>query len=761
MLRFAVIGAVVGAFLIGGAERPASAQEPPPPRDPGVSTVCGEFEIPLQIFFKDIVGFNRPDEGWAYVDPARKRRQATGVAHNVRMAAEDTPANHNSHDVDFELRLDSGQEDLLSIQLDSIAVEWESGIGVFETTGDGANPIFPKWAWPSSGDRVWVDGNWIHDCGHPDGGLLKTEIHPARAIATMREHAAPLPGTGLTPVPVTLTNLFISGNGGYVPNQLNCGPDIILGPYGETCGQATPPADDSYKTTPINDTDFSFNVCLPARPSTNAVLIRRTDPGPGNTVSLEPDVEPVAVGAHCAGDPGYDQGTMLRVTVPLKGTSTPPTAVYARRIYAGWLVPPDPVLPHRRVSITSTDLHEDHELDPGDGELSFWFANVDAAQASWLRLSDFANGNMDDYDDDTGPGDGEMSYTNASFDFYLRQGNSFSVYTMGYEQDCFDNEFSIPYFGDHRLYIDMYIYCYQQIDNLGAGDAIGRAKRTFTAQDLGPFTIKDTDEYDVRVSIEDVPTTDEDTSHLSVETACTPDGEVALAGQPLTCLTRAHNSGTGLPRRAQITNGFSGPATATVKSATWSIPAPLGNGTYPCSAAGSEVICEPDTIPVTIGIPVTVAMRVTPTAPGVLTGRAEVTTASTDPDLTNNVATTTIEVFRSVTVDVSPRNTTNEVNLTRGGAVAVAILTTDDFNATTVDPASVCFGDAEAPAQRTCTEQHRTGHLEDVNGDRRLDLLLHFDVGSTGIDFGDTSACLLARTRDGVGLYGCNAIVTQ
>jgi hypothetical protein len=136
-------------------------------------------------------------------------------------------------------------------------------------------------------------------------------------------------------------------------------------------------------------------------------------------------------------------------------------------------------------------------------------------------------------------------------------------------------------------------------------------------------------------------------------------------------------------------------------------------------------------------------------------------TSSTDPDLADNVGTVTLEVFQAVIIDVSPRDPGNVVNLTRGGTVTVAILTTDTFNAATVNPLSVCFGDADAPSERTCTEQHGTGHLEDVNKDKRPDLLLHFDVAATGIDAADTSACLKARTIGGVGLYGCEPIVTR
>ena len=763
MFRYVAVATVIGVCLVGLDARPAAQQSPQ--RHPGTSTACGEFAVVVLnagIFGSLVI--SAPDEGWAYVDASRMRREATGIAFDVQVAAEDTPANHYSHDLDFKILLDPGQDDLLSeANGTGLPVEWETGIKPPEKTGDGVNPIFPKWAWPGQNDRVWVEGNWIHDCGHPqeNTGLYSAEIHPARAVATMRERATPLPGTGTTPVPVTLTDLYISGNGGFAPNQLNCGADIILGPHGSTCGEEEPPADESYKTTPINDTDFTFNVCLPPRPTSSATLSYAKTEGPGNTVSIEPLIQPVATDTPCLGDPGYDQGTMLRVTVPLNGTATPPTAVYARRIYTGWVVPPDPVLPHRKVTLNSLNLREDHDLDPGDGELTFWWMNFNLAVHGWLRLSDFANGNMNDYDDESGPGGGEMSFTNASRDFYMRHGQSFNVESQGFEQDCLDNAFApFPdgfWFTHRRLELAMYVVCYADFTDAGAGDRIARTRVSYTAEDLGPRTISENDDYDIRLTIEEVPLAFEDTSDLSVQTECTPEDEVALPGRKLTCTTDVENRGFGLPRKVEVTNRFSGSPLVTINSSEWSLAAPLGNGTYPCPV-GLEALCKPDTIP--LGSPLTVTTVATPSAPGLLTERAEASTASSDPDTVDNVATTTIEVFRSVTLDVSPRNDINEINLQRG-IVTIAILTTGDFDARTIDPVSICFGDADSPAERSCTEQHGSGHIEDVNKDKLPDLLLHFDVQPTGIDLNDTRACVIGRTLDGIGVYGCDVITTR
>ena len=86
--------------------------------------------------------------------------------------------------------------------------------------------------------------------------------------------------------------------------------------------------------------------------------------------------------------------------------------------------------------------------------------------------------------------------------------------------------------------------------------------------------------------------------------------------------------------------------------------------------------------------------------------------------------------------------------------IPVAILTTDTFDATTVDPLSVQFGPNEA------TEAHGKGHIEDANGDGEPDLVLHFKTQATGIQCGDTSASLTGKTVDSEPIEGSDAIKT-
>jgi hypothetical protein len=111
-------------------------------------------------------------------------------------------------------------------------------------------------------------------------------------------------------------------------------------------------------------------------------------------------------------------------------------------------------------------------------------------------------------------------------------------------------------------------------------------------------------------------------------------------------------------------------------------------------------------------------------------------------------------------IDIKPGSGVNPVNLKSKGVIPVAIITTPDFDAASVDVDSVCFGDAGDFSQHACDEAHGQGHLEDVDGDADLDLVLHFRTQDTGIDAGDTEACLTASTIFGESIFDCDAITT-
>jgi len=98
--------------------------------------------------------------------------------------------------------------------------------------------------------------------------------------------------------------------------------------------------------------------------------------------------------------------------------------------------------------------------------------------------------------------------------------------------------------------------------------------------------------------------------------------------------------------------------------------------------------------------------------------------------------------------DVKPGSTRKPIKLSGHGVIPVAILTTDTFDATSVDPSTVCFGDDDNSAQRDCTETHGRCPIEDVNGDGRADLLLHCETSLTGIVRGDMQGPATPATKE-------------
>lgn len=105
-----------------------------------------------------------------------------------------------------------------------------------------------------------------------------------------------------------------------------------------------------------------------------------------------------------------------------------------------------------------------------------------------------------------------------------------------------------------------------------------------------------------------------------------------------------------------------------------------------------------------------------------------------------------------VDIDIKPRKGLNNINPSSRQKVAVAVLTTDTFDALQVDPLSVEFGPAGA------SEFHGRGHAKDVDKDGDVDLLLHFDTQDTGIICGDNVATLTGETFGGQSITGSDSV---
>ena len=113
----------------------------------------------------------------------------------------------------------------------SMECEWDCGAfhSLPRPTLVDPGPMFHQnfkndWAWPMAGQYFWGSGRWIYDCGHATGhalsgpkpGLMRTELHPCKAIATARWEAARFKENEDHWTPAIQFMFFASKFGGYM-----------------------------------------------------------------------------------------------------------------------------------------------------------------------------------------------------------------------------------------------------------------------------------------------------------------------------------------------------------------------------------------------------------------------------------------------------------------------------------------------------------------------------------------------------------------
>jgi hypothetical protein len=119
---------------------------------------------------------------------------------------------------------------------------------------------------------------------------------------------------------------------------------------------------------------------------------------------------------------------------------------------------------------------------------------------------------------------------------------------------------------------------------------------------------------------------------------------------------------------------------------------------------------------------------------------------------------TLIEVPIDIKSGIEPNNLYCQWGeLVRRGIFDVAILTTDSFDATTVDHTTVTFEGAKEIHFDWRTRELRR-HEIDVDRDGDIDLLFHFRLGDTDLKCNSTEGTLIGETFDGVAIQGTDSV---
>lgn len=105
----------------------------------------------------------------------------------------------------------------------------------------------------------------------------------------------------------------------------------------------------------------------------------------------------------------------------------------------------------------------------------------------------------------------------------------------------------------------------------------------------------------------------------------------------------------------------------------------------------------------------------------------------------------------NVEIDIKPGGNPNNINLHSKGVVPVSVLTTNDFDASTIDPETVLFAGAEPVRYTLC----------DVDDDSDDDMLFHFrtqELFENDLDEDSTEATLTGETNSGEVISGTDKV---
>ncbi len=101
-----------------------------------------------------------------------------------------------------------------------------------------------------------------------------------------------------------------------------------------------------------------------------------------------------------------------------------------------------------------------------------------------------------------------------------------------------------------------------------------------------------------------------------------------------------------------------------------------------------------------------------------------------------------------VAIDIKPGSFPNSINLSSAGVIPVAILSSDTFDATTVNPDTIFL--ASGPVKVAGKSGKFLCHSDDVNGDFLEDLVCAVETALFMIEPGQGTAELTGETFDGI-----------
>ncbi len=105
-----------------------------------------------------------------------------------------------------------------------------------------------------------------------------------------------------------------------------------------------------------------------------------------------------------------------------------------------------------------------------------------------------------------------------------------------------------------------------------------------------------------------------------------------------------------------------------------------------------------------------------------------------------------------VSIDIKPGSDPNSINLKSNGVIPVAVLTDGSFDAASVNPTTVLFGQTGYEAGPV----HYS--FDDVDDDGDTDMILHFRTQDTSIEPDDTEATLTGQTTDDIEITGTDSV---